>query len=291
MIGTSFSLHENFTAVAAMRALRNAGRFFTDTAERLATGFRVNKGADGAATLHISEKMRAQIRGLERAARNAQDGVSLVQTAEGALVETQQMLHRMRELAVQAASDTMTAVDRGIVSSEILELGDEIDQIAQNTSFNTQLLLDGSLGSGGTPLTVQVGAAAGDQLSITIEAADATTLGVDTPPTGVDDAATWSGFIATVDGATAQLSQQRIDLGAQSSRLKHFLMSLNVASENSRASDSRFRDADMAEEMVTFNRARLLKEPGMAALIHANLIPESTLLLYGTVRQPGQPGP
>ena len=286
----SFNLNENFSAMVASHGLRSAGQFLTQSAERLATGLRVSRAADGPAILTISERMRSEIRGFARAAQNSQDGVSLLQTAEGALDEIQSMLHRLRELAVQGANDTLTPVDRSVISAEMLQLSDQMTDIANQTTFNGRVLLNGSLGASGQPLTMQVGSNGGDQLTVTIEAADATTLGVDTPPTGANNALAWSNFIATVDGATAQLSTQRGALGDEESELKHFLLSLSVAWENSKASDSRFRDTDLAQELINYARAQILKEPGMAALVHSNLIPQTALAMYDSVRQPGQRG-
>ncbi len=271
-------INHNLSALNAYRNLVGTDNALNKNLERLSSGLRINRAADDAAGLAISEKMRGQIRGLDQAIRNAQDGISLIQTAEGALTESHNILQRMRELAVQAANDTLTgdgtiAGDRAEIQEEILQLIDELNRIATNTEFNTQVLLDGSAVS----LAFQIGANATQTMDIGISNMDATALGVNAVDLSTQGGA--DSAIGTIDGAITTVSTERAKLGAYQNRLEHTIANLGVASENLTAAESRIRDVDMAEEMMAFTKNQILMQAGTAMLAQANIKPQSVLQL------------
>jgi|Deesub1362A_J573_1020465.scaffolds.fasta_scaffold00029_61 flagellin len=246
--------------------------------EKLSSGFRINRAADDAAGLAVSEKMRAQIRGLEQAARNAQDGVSLIQTAEGGTQEIHSMLQRMRELAVQSATETLTSEDRTLLNEEFKQLSQEITRIASEKEFNAQKLLDGSA----TGITIQVGPNTGQTINFAIADLTATGLGVETTGTGALDIGTVTGAnaaIATLDTAITTVSTERAKLGAVQNRLEYTLTDLGITAENLTAAESRIRDADMALEMMQFTKYNILAQSSIAMLAQANLQPQNVLQL------------
>lgn len=267
-------INQNVAALNAWRNLTANNTSLSKSLERLSSGLRVNRAADDAAGLAISEKMRSQIRGLHMAQRNAQDGISLIQTAEGALIEAHAILQRMRELAVQAANDgTLVDEDKAKLQEEVAQLIDEIDRIAETTEFNTQKLLDGSF----TGKQLQIGANAGQSITVSIEDMGASALGID-----VVDISTVAGAntaISLLDAAIEQVSSQRSELGALQNRLEHTYNNLGVAAENLTAAESRIRDADMAREMSQFTRSQILLQASTAMLAHANMAPQSVLQL------------
>ena len=222
--------------------------------------------------------MRAQIRGLDQASRNSQDGISMIQTAEGALQETQNILQRMRELAVQAANDTNVTDDRIAIAAEITTLTSEIDRIASTTQFNEKNLLDGSLVSG-SGAKLQIGANNATALSLEINISDmsSSSLGVD----GVDvtDHGNAKGAIDTINTAIKSVSTQRSALGANQNRLEHTIANLDNASENLTAAESRVRDVDMAKEMMNFSKNNILQQAAQAMLAQANQQPQGVLQL------------
>jgi len=269
------------TNVAAMNAYRNLSSTqgsMATSLERLSSGLRINRAADDAAGLAISEKLRAQTNGLNQATSNAQDAISLVQTAEGALNETHSILQRMRQLSVQAANDTNTADDRAAIQKEVTALNSELDRISTTTQFNGQNLLDGTGGTSGS-FTFQIGANNGQTVTVAFAKADTTTLG-----TGAVDVSTAAGAasaLTAIDGAIKTVSGDRADLGAVQNRLQHTINSLSVASENSAAAESRIRDTDMAKEMTSFTRSQILQQAGVSMLAQANSAPQSVLKLLG----------
>ncbi len=241
--------------------------------EKLASGLRINRAGDDAAGLAISETMRAQIRGLEMATKNAQDGISLIQTAEGALQETHAILQRMRELAVQAANDTNTDDDRQALQQEIDQLIQEIDRIANQTEFNTEKLLDGNFSG----KIIHIGANAGQNITISIADMSATGLSVDTI-----DIATQGGAdtaLDTLDAAIKTVSEERSKLGAYQNRLEHTINNLSTSAENLTAAESRIRDVDMAKEMMEFTKNNILAQAAQAMLAQANQLPQGVLQL------------
>lgn len=268
-------INNNLMAMNAHRQLAINQGNVQKSIEKLSSGLRINRAGDDAAGLAISEKMRGQIRGLNQAVRNAQDGISLIQTAEGALNETHAILQRMRELAVQAANDTNTDDDRAALQNEVSELLDEIDRIAGNTEFNTKTLLDGSV----TDLVFHIGANDGQSIKLTIAAMDTTGLSVD----GVD-ISTQAGAdtaISTIDDAIKLVSDERSKLGAYQNRLEHTIANLGTSAENLQAAESRIRDVDMAAEMMAFTKNQILQQASTAMLAQANMAPQSVLQLLG----------
>ncbi|HHV93876.1 MAG TPA: flagellin [Firmicutes bacterium] len=269
----------NIMALNAHRQLAINQNAAAKSMEKLSSGLRINRAGDDAAGLAISEKMRGQIRGLRQAARNAQDGISLIQTAEGALNESHAILQRMRELAVQSANDTNTNVDRAELQKEVEQLIEELDRIAQNTEFNTQILLDGTFRG----KVIHIGANSGQTLTIDIEDMSASGLAVD----GIDissqdgDGDGADSAITTIDTAIEKLSSERAKLGAWQNRLEHTIANLNNTAENLQAAESRIRDVDMAEEMMTFTKYQILQQASTAILAQANLAPQSVLQLLG----------
>ncbi|GEM04730.1 flagellin [Halolactibacillus miurensis] len=247
--------------------------------EKLSSGLRINRAGDDAAGLAISEKMRGQIRGLDQASRNAADGVSLIQTAEGALNESHSILQRMRELAVQSSNDTNTAEDRAELKKESDQLVAELDRIANNTEFNTKKLINGDLS--GTGLEFHIGANDGQAITLEISSMKAADLGsgVDALVMGTQSGA--DAAIATIDGAIEAVSSQRSALGAVQNRLEHTIANLDNSSENLSAAESRIRDVDMAKEMMEMTKSNILSQASQSMLAQANQQPQSVLQLLG----------
>lgn len=269
----------------AMNAHRNMGINTGNAAksmEKLSSGLRINRAGDDAAGLSISEKMRAQIRGLDQASRNAQDGISLIQTAEGSLNETHSILQRMRELAVQAANDTNVTVDRSAIKDELDSLKTEVDRIANTTQFNEKNLLDGSLSGGSASGAVlQIGANndANLSLEIKIDKMDSASLGIDTASINVTSNTNAKDTITNVNEAIKKVSTQRSKLGAYQNRLEHTIANLDNASENLQAAESRVRDVDMAKEMMNFSKNNILQQAAQSMLSQANQAPQGVLNL------------
>jgi len=267
-------INTNIEAINAQRNLGITAQSFAKSVEKLSSGLRINRAADDAAGLSISEKLRGQVRGLNQAVRNAQDGISLIQTAEGALNETHSILQRMRELAVQAANDTLTADDRDAIKTEVDALTTEIDRISNTTQFNTKVLLDGSFSG-----TFHIGANADQNLSVTIATMSAAALSVSSSDISVTTWASANAAITTISSAIAAVSTERSKLGAVQNRLEHTIANLQVAAENLTASESRIRDVDLAAEMVNFTKTQILQQAGTAILAQANQAPQSVLSL------------
>jgi flagellin len=265
----AFNAHRQLTGTAAKAA---------KAMEKLSSGYRVNRASDDAAGLAISEKMRGQIGGLAQAQRNAQDGVSLVQTAEGALTEVHSMLQRVRDLRVQYSNETLNSSDKSAIVSEVKALKDEIVAIRNNTEFNGIKLLDGN-GSGGT-VTFQVGANSGESIDVAVGDLFVSTNSGLAEASGVSDAATFTSLsLADIDNAIKEVSTKRGEFGAVQNRLEHRLNSLATYQENLVASESRIRDVDMAAEMVTFTKLNILSQAGTSMLAQANQAPQSVLSL------------
>jgi flagellin len=263
-------INNNLAALNTHSRLSAATEAQGKSLQKLSSGLRINRAGDDAAGLAISEKMRGQIKGLNQASRNAQDGISLIQTAEGALNETHSILQRMRELSVQASSDTNSSTDRDQIQSEVDQLIEEIDRIGSSTSFNDTALLDGTFSG-----TLQIGANAGDELTITI--GDMQTLGVAT--VDVTSQAGASSAITAIDTAIETVSTERASLGAYQNRLEHTINNLGTASENLTAAESRIRDVDMAKEMMEFTKNNILTQASTSMLAQANQQPQAVLQL------------
>jgi len=269
----------------ALNAHRNMGINTTSAGksmEKLSSGLRINRAGDDAAGLAISEKMRGQIRGLDQASRNSQDGISLIQTAEGALNETHSILQRMRELAVQASNDTNIQDDRAQIGKEIVELQNEINRIASQTQFNKKGLLTGSLASGTASVLLQVGANSNQTVGLTIATMTVSALGVQASNVVISSAtsaASITGMIDTINDAIDSVSGERAKLGAMQNRLEHTIANVNTSSENLTAAESRVRDVDMAKEMMNFSKNNILQQAAQAMLAQANQQPQGVLQL------------
>ncbi len=269
-------INQNIAAMNSYRNLSVTDGQMAKSLEKLSSGFRINRAADDAAGLAISEGLRAQTGGLKMAVRNAQDGISVVQTAEGALTEVHSMLQRVRDLSVQAAnSGSNNATSLSAIQKEIAELGSAITDIATRTNFNGKDLL--TTAAAGAGVTFHVGAGSTDTLSVTLTDIEA----VGTAVSGIDVTAAGGGAagITTADAQITAVSSGRATLGASQNRLEHTINSLNVAVENLSASESRIRDTDMASEMVNFTRAQILSQAGTAMLAQANQAPQGVLRL------------
>lgn len=282
-------INHNVMAMNAYRQLTATNNAGAKALEKLSSGLRINRAGDDAAGLAISEKMRGQIRGLTQASRNAQDGISLIQTAEGGLNETHSILQRMRELVTQAASGgTNTAEDRAQIQKEIDALSAEIDRIANTTQFNTKTLLNGDLAATGAALVFQIGANSGQVISLAISDMHASALGaagsgtkvadIDVSAAGITDASI-SAYLSVLDDAIDQVSTERAKLGAYQNRLEHTVANLDTSAENLQAAESRIRDVDMAKEMMEFTRTNILAQAGTAMLAQANAKPQTVLQL------------
>ena len=267
-------IQHNMAAANTNRQLALTNANLSKSTEKLSSGYKVNRASDNAAGLTISEKMRGQIRGLEQASTNAQDGISLIQTAEGALAETESILQRMRELAVQAANDTNVAADREAIKEELTALEAEIDRIGGQTEFNTMKLLDGTF----TDKNLQVGANAEQNISLQIDkmTVDGLKAKISDQVTDYDKA---TAAISTVAGAISKVSTQRSKLGALQNRLDHTIANADNTSENLQAAESRIRDVDMAEEMVKYSKDSILQQAGQSMLAQANQASQGILSL------------
>ena len=266
-------VQHNLTAMNANRQLGITTGQQAKSSEKLSSGYRINRAGDDAAGLTISEKMRSQIRGLNKASANAQDGVSLIQVAEGALNETHSILQRMNELATQAANDTNTTADRTAIQKEVDQLQSEITRIQSTTQFNTMNLLDGDF----TGKNLQVGSLCGQTITISIDAMSATSLGVNALK--VSSFSQAGSAMCSVQKAISTVSDMRSKLGAIQNRLEHTIANLDNISENTQSAESRIRDTDMAEEMVEYSKNNILAQAGQSMLAQANQSTQGVLSL------------
>jgi len=274
-------INNNIMALNAHRQLGINQANSSKSMEKLSSGFRINRAGDDAAGLAISEKMRGQIRGLKQASRNAQDGISLIQTAEGALNETHSILQRMRELVVQAGNlATNEEEDLEAIQDEIDQLIEELDGISERTAFNGKTLLDGSFAT--SSLTFQIGANDLQAMTLTIDDMSASGLGVnDISVTSFSDSTDFDSAVTTIDAAIETVSAERSKLGATQNRLEHTINNLDNAAENLQAAESRIRDVDMAQEIMAFTKNNILQQAATAMLAQANMAPQSVLQLLG----------
>jgi flagellin len=271
--------------MTALNANRNLGITNTNlskSTEKLSSGYRVNRAADDAAGLSISEKMRGQIRGLNQASTNAEDGTSLIQTAEGALSEMHSVIQRMRELTVQASNDTYVTADRAAIALEIRALTSEIDRISSQTEFNTMTLLSGGFQN----KYLQVGANANQLITFSISAMSSSALGIgDTAVAAIvssqSSGAQITGVISVINSALTKISLQRSTLGAIQNRLEHTISNADNTSENLQSAESRIRDLDMADEMVSYSKSSILQQAGQSMLAQANQATQGVLALLG----------
>ena len=294
-------IQHNLSAIFAHRQLTITNGALDRSLEKLSSGYRINHASDDAAGLAISEKLRTQVSGLEQSSRNVQDGISLIQTAEGGLEELTLILQRMRTLAIQASNDTLTGSDRALLQVEVDQLLQEIDRMQTTVVFNTRQLLTGLPAPTGEPassagsIQLHVGANQDQTLSVVIQAMSLQGLGVDElrsegmetfdgPLVGAGTAAmtTRAGSelaIGLLSAAIDQVSSARADLGAKQNRLEHTYQFTRVSMENMQASESRIRDTDMAEELTKFTKTQILMQAGNAMLSQANLKTQSVLQL------------
>ena len=266
----SLRINSNVDAMAAHRHLAQNSDKVSQAMERLSSGLRINKAADDAAGLGISEKMRAQIRGLGQAQRNIQDGVSMVQTAEGNLDEVHSILQRVRELAVEFKNGSLSQTGKDVIQSEVNQLASEIERIGTSAQFNGISLLDGTAGGAGS-VTFQVGANDSDVLSISF------------PSLSTKVGSAWSNLqtatLSDIDAAIDAVTDVRSGFGATQNRLEHALSVTAVYQENLTSAESRIRDVDMAEEMVNLTKNQILQQAGTAMLAQANQAPQAVLQL------------
>lgn len=270
-------INHNISAYNTQRQLSFNNTNQSKSLEKLSSGYRINRAADDAAGLAISEKMRNQIRGLEQGSKNALDGISLIQTAEGALNETHSMLQRMAELYTQASNEVLTATDNAKIDAEIGQLTAQIDAIATQTKFNTKDLL--SEAQDGKTLIFQVGANANDTITLTLAGANTVKLGVDGLTALDGKNATATANLTKVQTAIDTVSGIRSNLGAVQNRLEHTINNLGATAENLQAAESRIRDVDMAKEMSEFTKNNILQQAATAMLAQANQQPQGVLQL------------
>ena len=267
----------------AMNAHRNMGVNNNSAAkamEKLSSGLRINRAGDDAAGLAISEKMRGQIRGLDQASRNAQDGISLIQTAEGALNETTNILQRMRELSVQAANDTNASTDRAAIQTELTALQSEISRIAETTKFNGKGIINSA--ASGSQLNIQVGANAKETIVLSLTGMTASALGVTSAvvaTVGNGSTGDSNALTTAIDSALVKVSTQRAKFGALQNRLEHTIKNVDNTSENLQAAESRIRDVDMAKEMMNYSKNNILNQAAQSMLAQANQQPQNVLNL------------
>jgi len=267
-------INTNIAALNTGRTLRNTTGQLGKSLERLSSGLRINKAADDAAGLAVAEGFRSQVRGSSVAQRNAQEGVNLMQTAEGSLSETTNILQRVRELAVQSANGTQSDKNRAAIDTEVKQLLSQIDDIAQDTEFNGINVLSSS-----QTVTLQVGANTGQTLAISVSGAKTNDLKVST--VSVSSMALAVSTISTVDIALQSVNTLRANLGAYQNRLEFTINTLSVQEENAAASESAIRDADIARETISFTRNQILVSAGTSVLAQANVIPQTALQLIG----------
>ncbi|WMJ90228.1 flagellin N-terminal helical domain-containing protein [Anaerocolumna sp. MB42-C2] len=272
-------IQHNMASANTNRQLGITTGQLSKSTEKLSSGYRINRAGDDAAGLSISEKMRGQIRGLDQASTNAQDGISLVQTAEGALNETQSILQRMRELTVQASNGTNVTADRVAIAEEVRALTSEVDRIANQTEFNTMKLLSGGL----TDKQLQVGANTNQTITFSISAMTVNNLSISNLAVAAiisnGDSSAITKVISTVNDAITKVSTQRSKLGALQNRLEHTIANADNTAENLQAAESRIRDVDMAQEMVQYSKNNILQQAAQSMLAQANQSTQGVLSL------------
>ena len=274
-------INNNISAMNAYRNLTTVNESVDKSMEKLSSGLRINRAGDDAAGLAISEKMRGQVKGLHMATKNSQDGISMIQTAEGALNETHSIVQRMRELAVQSSNDTNTKEDREKLQLEINQLRQELDGISTSTEFNTRKLLTGEYDGDG--LTFHIGANKDQNVKLKIFDMGAKYLKVNGKKNdegvSIETQEDANKAILTINNALERVSEERARFGALQNRLEHTINNLRVSSENLQAAESRIRDADMASEMVRLNKDKIISQAGTAMLAQANASPQNVLQL------------
>jgi len=286
-------INHNMSAINANRVLGNTQMDIQKDLEKLSSGQRINRASDDASGLAVSEKMRSQIRGLNQAGQNIQNGVSFIQTTEGYLGETTDIVQRLRELAVQSANGIYSASDRGMIQVEVSQLVDEVNRIASHAQFNGMNMLTGAFaktgagGQAGAGLSIQVGANADQNKTIFIGTMSALALGLQqnggqgVTSISIATPQDANGSLARLDKALETITKQRADLGAYQNRFEMAAKGVAVAGENLTASESRIRDVDMASQMVSYTKNQVLQQAGSAMLAQANVSTRSVTQLLG----------
>lgn len=283
-------INHNISAMFAHRQLKQTNLSLNNNIEKLSSGMRINKAGDDASGLAVSEKMRSQIRGLNQASRNAENGISFIQTTEGYLQETQDILHRVRELAVQSSNGIYTSEDRMQIQVEVSQLVDEVDRIASHAQFNGMNMLTGRFATdlGNNTVTasmwLHIGANMDQRERVFIGTMTAMALDLRTDENNIitiSSPEVANRNIGVVDAALKQVSKQRADLGAYQNRLEHAVRGIDIGAENLQAAESRIRDTDMANEMVNYMKHQILVQSGTAMLAQANMKTQSVLQLLG----------
>ncbi|MEI0699503.1 flagellin [Brachyspira intermedia] len=276
-------INNNISALNANRQLNLTGSSMTKTIAQLSSGMRINTAGDDASGLAVSEKMRSQYRGLQQATRNAQNGISFIQTTEGYLNETTNIMQRMRELAIQSANGIYSDSDRALIQVEVNQLVAEVDRIASQAEFNKMNMLTGRFAADGqTPMTFHIGANMDQRVSINIGSMTAANLqvGGDTP-ISISSVETANQALGRIDEGIQMVVSQRAELGAVQNRMESMVKSLMIATENTIASESVIRDADMASAMVAYTREQILQQTGAAMLANANMKNQSIMRIIG----------
>ncbi|HJB24195.1 MAG TPA: flagellin, partial [Candidatus Jeotgalibaca pullicola] len=279
-------INTNISAMNTYSRLTSANASKSGSLAKLSSGLRINKAGDDAAGLAISEKMKNQVSGMAQATRNAQDGISLIQTAEGALKETHTILNRMRDLVVQSNNDTNTAEDRSAIQKELDSLTSEVDRISKDTQFNTKTLLTGTYSGTAKELKFQIGANKSQTIGLSIRNMTASGLkvsGLTIANSGIGSGtpegtkANHDTVLEKVDAAIKSVSEERANLGAVQNRLDHTISNLATTKENLSEANSRIVDVDMAEEMMSFTKSNILSQAATAMLAQANQMPQGVL--------------
>jgi len=280
-MGTALAIMTNMGSITAQKNVAESGRMLQSSIERLSSGLRLVSAADDAAGMAVSTGLRAQLRGYQQATRNANDGIAILQTAEGAYNTLAEMLTRMRELAVQSASDGLTDKERAYLETEFQDIITDIDRIASVTEYNGNNLLDGTAGNGSGAMVFQVGTrnTINDRITITLSDQGSSSLGVKT--TSVSSLAASQSAITVIDAGLDSLSTDRTELGTKLNKLDNAVANLSVTVENLSQANSQIRDVDMASESAEFAKAQVLQQAGVAMLATANQLPNLALRLLG----------
>jgi flagellin len=283
-------INHNINSLITQSALSTAGGHLGDSLEKLSTGLRINRASDDAAGLSVSEQLRTQVRGMGRAKSNAQDGIALLQIAEGAANEISSTLQRMRELSIQAANDTLTSTDRSYLDQEFTALVNEVDRISLSTQYNGQTLIAGGSssfgGAGSASCLLHIGAnavAGTDNIAVTIDAmtGGALSLTGGSVTLGVSTQASALAAVASIDTAIGSVNNMRSDVGAYVNRLEHAINNLSNQEFNTQDAESRIRDVDFAAESTNFTRHQILTQSSTSMLSQANAVPQTVLGLIG----------
>lgn len=278
-------INHNINAMITQTALSTSQKGLGESLEKLSTGLRINRASDDAAGLSVSEQLRTQVRGLSRAKANAQDGIALLQIAEGAANEISDILQRQRELAIQSANDTLTSTERSYLDQEFTSLTDEVTRIANSTKYNGQTLIAGGSssfgGSGSSSSVLHIGANATsgtDNITITMDALTAGAIGMSSSTAvGVSSQSSAINAVTTIDTAIASVNNMRSDVGAYVNRLEHAINNISNQEFNTQDAESRIRDVDFAEETTNFTKNQILTQSATSMLAQANTVPQSVL--------------